>query len=682
MDKSSNKNGFLSNLKYNEDVKPKTNFMEELNDKMPEFITKDGEFDLYRFKEKLKESNINELNNGYKLDFVGKNYARAQAGKLPDTVIVPDINHNNKSENIKSENLFFTGDNLDVLRHLKQNYKNSIDFIYIDPPYNTGKDDFVYPDKFEFSDEKLKKLFSLNDEELKKLKSIQKRSSHSAWLTFIYPRLMLAHQLLSETGVIFISIDDNEQANLKLIMDEIFGENNFLGEIVWQSATDNNASQISIQHEYIIGYSRNIMKQDKWKAPSVNAKLIKDKYEELKSILKTPDEIQKELRSWITENKTKLEGVSHYSYVDEKGVYYPGNPSNTKDGDYKYEIVHPVTKKITNMPKKGWRWPKETFIEAYNNGEVEWGENETTIPRIKKRIDTATDLLKSVYYEDNRYWSSYVSNLIGGDYFTNPKSVSLIKKIIKFSTSSDSIILDFFAGSGTTAEAVMSLNKEQENSKRRYIMVQLPEKTKTKLTKKQLAHASTKKNIKNNPEKYEVNGDITYKLHPAYLAGFNSIDKITRKRIIEAAKHLNDLSGFKHYSVEKLEVNTLDKMETFNPDVIITDDLVGDIQGGVDTLLTTWMVKDGFKFNEQVEKKEFAGSNAYYIDNSLLYIFDNNWGSACTKELLNQIGNNKLNINTIIVNEYALSFNAMTELKTNIKILKDRDFEIKVEVRN
>lgn len=141
------------NIKYNGQVRPNTAKFDELKDKLPEYFTKNGDFDLVKLQNDLRENNIYELTSGYQLDFIGKDYARKQAGERPTTVIVPDKEHNSKDENKKSRNLFFTGDNLEVLRHLQANYNDSVDFIYIDPPYNTGTDGFVYPDTFEYRDE-------------------------------------------------------------------------------------------------------------------------------------------------------------------------------------------------------------------------------------------------------------------------------------------------------------------------------------------------------------------------------------------------------------------------------------------------------------------------------------------------------------------------------------------------
>src|SRR5699024_6974066 len=215
-------------------------------------------FDNEKFQEALKDNNINELSSGYRLDFIGKNYAKKQAGERPTTVIVPDNEHNQKEENRNSKNLFFTGDNLEVLRHLQQNYANSIDFIYIDPPYNTGSDGFVYPDKFDYSDDQLMDMFALSEDELKRLKSIQGNSTHSSWLTFMYPRLALSKKILNDSGVIFVSIDENEQANLKILMDEIFGESSFVAKFDWRKKTGaNDAKDVAVITETILLYAKN-----------------------------------------------------------------------------------------------------------------------------------------------------------------------------------------------------------------------------------------------------------------------------------------------------------------------------------------------------------------------------------------------------------------------------------------
>src|SRR5699024_4494076 len=186
-----------------------------------------GNFDIEKLRLDILESDSQEFTNGFNLNFIGKDYAKKQAGETSSNIIIPNTNHNNIDDNVDSQNLLFSGDNLEVLRHLQNSYQRSIDFIYIDPPYNTGTDGFVYPDKFEYTDEKLKEIFNLEENELIRMKSILNKSSHSAWLTFMYPRLWLAKRLLTDEGIIFISIDSNEDANLKLLCNEIFGEASF-----------------------------------------------------------------------------------------------------------------------------------------------------------------------------------------------------------------------------------------------------------------------------------------------------------------------------------------------------------------------------------------------------------------------------------------------------------------------
>lgn len=350
----------------------------------------------------------------------------------------------------RKENYLIKGNNLLTLHTLKKVYGGKIKLIYIDPPYNTGKDSFGYNDSF----------------------------NHSAWLTFMKNRLEVAKDLLSSEGVIFISIDINEQAYLKVLCDEMFGRENFVGEIIWETATDNNATQISVEHEYLICYAKNKEYQGKWQIRSEKAQVIQRKYEELLAKHTTNAEaIEKDLRNWLNSQKKSnaidISGVSHYSYVDEKGVFYPGNSANTKPGGYAFDIVHPVTKKVCSKPDNGYRWPETTFWDADKRGEVLWGKDESSIPKIKKRLDTATELLKGYFYEDNRRSTKALTKMMGGKVFDNPKSINLLKKIIKFTTKDDDIILDFFAGSGSTGEAVLEVNKEEKTNRRFILCEQL-----------------------------------------------------------------------------------------------------------------------------------------------------------------------------------------------------------------
>ena len=356
------------------------------------------------------------------------------------------------SDNADAPNhILIEGDNLEALTALSYSHEGKIDVIYIDPPYNTGKKDFVYNDKFVDSEDEYR---------------------HSKWLSFMHKRLRIAKRLLTENGVIFLSIDDNEQSNLKLLCDAIFGINNFIGQLILKTATDNNPSQINIEHEYMLCYCSCKSRQGNWQRQSQAAKLIIKKHEELKYTYNDLKDIQIELRKWIKANKTILPQVAHYNNVDEKGVYSSSsNSSNPHPGGYTFDIIHPITKRPCPKPANGWRWPLATFMQYNALGEIEWGKDETTQPHVKKRIETSTEYLRTFIYEDNRGTTKALSDIFNGKkVFDNPKPTNILSRIIDFASNKSSIILDFFAGSGTTLHATMQLN-EEDGGNRQCILV-------------------------------------------------------------------------------------------------------------------------------------------------------------------------------------------------------------------
>lgn len=380
-------------------------------------------------------------------------------------------------------NLYIEGDNLEVLKLLQENYLGKVKLIYIDPPYNTGKE-FVYPDKFAQSITEYMKRSGQLDEQGNKIAANTETNGrfHSDWLNMMYSRLKIARNLLKKDGVIFISIDQNEVENLKKICNEIFGASNFVGEIIWQSATDNNPRQISTEHEYILCFARDVNCLPPWLIESDKAQKIITQYNIIKNKTNDIAEQQKELRKWIKTNETDLKGVAHYKHVDEKGVYSNStNSSNTKPGGYTFDIIHPITGLPCAKPAFGWRWTEQTFWDYEKVGDIEWGKDETTQPHVKKRIETVREQFKSIYYEDGRASTKQLEQLLGGKkLFDNPKSVPLLSRIIGFAAQDDDcIIMDFFSGSATTAHAVMEINAKS-GSHKKFIMVQLPEPTDAK----------------------------------------------------------------------------------------------------------------------------------------------------------------------------------------------------------
>lgn len=245
-------------INSNETILPNDKQMDALKEYFPACFKADGSFDIERFKEYLSDK-LTINNEGYELKFLGKNYARLLASVDTTTVIVPDEEHNNKLENKDSENIYISGDNLDGLKQLLKSYANKVKCIYIDPPYNTGSDGFVYNDNFNFTVEELSTKLSIDEEQAQRILDLTKRgsASHSAWLMFMYPRLLLARDLLKDDGVIFISIDDNEQSNLKLLCDDVFGEENFVCKFDWRKKTGaNDAKDIAVITESILCYSK------------------------------------------------------------------------------------------------------------------------------------------------------------------------------------------------------------------------------------------------------------------------------------------------------------------------------------------------------------------------------------------------------------------------------------------
>ena len=454
--------------------------LETLKKMFPDLFSNEGDLSINELKKLVKPESATETER-YEFRWFGKTAAKRNAFSPSNATLRYDEQRSvNPSE---SDNLIIEGENLEVLKLLSTAYREKIKCIYIDPPYNTGKD-FVYSDNYAENKKPYWEQTGVTENGIKIDTNAETDGRfHSNWLNMMYSRLLIARQLLREDGVIFISIDDNEVHHLRNLCDEVFGEENFAGQIIWQTATDNNPTQVSTEHEYVICYAKDIGVQEFWEIPSDKGKIIQNKYDELKAKYREDIEtIQTELRQWIRKqtNDDDLSGVAHYSYVDQQGVFYPGNSANTKPGGYTYDIFHPVTKRICAKPEYGYRFTFDTFDEACKRGDVVWGEDERIIPKIKKRLDTVTQRLKSYYYEDNRATTAELKSLFGGvKVFDNPKSVNFLKLICKFVTAENDIILDFFAGSGSTGQAVFELMKE-DHRMRKFILVQIPELTDTK----------------------------------------------------------------------------------------------------------------------------------------------------------------------------------------------------------
>ena len=342
-------------------------------------------------------------------------------------------------------NLLIEGDNIKALKELEKDYTNKIKVIYIDPPYNTKNKKFIYNDSFKDSE----------------------------WISFMKERLLLSKNLLHDEGIIFISIDDNELYSLKLLCDEIFNRNNFIENFIWvKNSTKNNSKTSSNNHEYILCYAKDINKiKDKR-----YFRIKKEGYDEVlrfvndkKSIKKTPEEIEEELKVLFKNNKN-WKGISCYKYIDEEyKIYSSGDLSSPQEG-YIYNIIHPTTKKACKMPVNGWRYKEEQLKDLIDKNKIIFGKDEKKVPRYKRFLtDVEEEVLKSVITNNDDGKKELIKFFGGKSPFNNPKPISLIKTLINCVPDKDIIVLDFFAGSGTTGHATIDLNK-LDNGKRKFIL--------------------------------------------------------------------------------------------------------------------------------------------------------------------------------------------------------------------
>ena len=639
-------------LENNENVKPNTKLLNQLKENFPDFFDKDNNFMLDKFKNLLKSDEINITKEGYELNFLGKSYARFLTSTETETIISPFTDHNNEDKNKNSENLYIIGDNLDALKHLLKSYSRKVKCIYIDPPYNTGSDGFVYPDSFQFDSVTLSNKMGIDEEEAERIIDMRGKSTHSAWLTFMYSRLILARELLSDDGVIFISIDDNEQSNLKLICDEIFGEENFVGCIsrTTGTTTGQDGNKIGSSLDYCLSYSKTnqyILKGvelDDIDLKRFNREDSRGKYSQLQ-LRKTGNEDRKEDREKMFYPIVAPDGTKVYPFgpTDYLSRWRIGKKSY--DELIEQDLIVWEKKEISN-PKiiEGYKEsPWKPYLKYYLEGRTKQVSNLLENYGGGLLVDFNGDKI-----DGNKKASLELKNLFEvGNIFSNPKPTQFIEILMKISDTPNFIILDFFSGSATTAHAVMKLNAE-DSGNRKYILVQLPE---------------------------EIEES-----KPAFKAGYKTIDEIGRKRISLAAQKIKEETnadidyGFKVVKLENVQENTLDRLESFDPNVLVSDDYVNDFSNedssGLETILTTWLNQDGYGLHAKWEDFKLVDYIAHHYSNSL-YIVNEGIESSDISRLIEMIENNELNISRIVIYTYSLPFTIINELKTNIKNLRN-----------
>ena len=366
------------------------------------------------------------------------------------------------------ENLIVEGDNLQVLASLKPRYGGQIDVVYIDPPYNTGKDDFRYSDKrFHDPDADDSDAVYVTNED---------GGRHTKWLNFMAPRLYMLWDMLSDQrGVIFVSISDIELFRLGMLLNEIFDEKNWVGTIVWKGTTSNHPTNIALEHEYILCYAKNkeALPQS-WKSPEQEAKRIMlDEYQRIKKQTKSLHALQIAFKKFVVQHKDLLGDLARYQHVDMRGPWVSRRNLDKPDiYGYKYDVYHPVTKKACLRPYNGWRYPEDSMKKLIAEGRILFGKDHTRIPQLKVYLEDVDFPLRSVVEMDARKGSNDLERLFGRrDKYPNPKPVDLIQTIIAYASHPDSVVLDAFAGSGTTGEAVLRLNRS-DGGNRRFILIE------------------------------------------------------------------------------------------------------------------------------------------------------------------------------------------------------------------
>jgi adenine-specific DNA-methyltransferase len=672
-------------IQLNENITPNSKQLAVLKEHFPGCFKTDGTFDVERFKHEINNT-TSVVHEGYELKFLGKSYAKLLASTETTTVIQPNLDHNALPENAKSENIYISGDNLDGLKHLLKSYNQGIKCIYIDPPYNTGSDGFVYADNFNYTKENLQEKLSISEEEAERILDLTKRgsASHSAWLMFMYSRLLLSRDLLKDDGVIFISIDDNEQANLKLLSDDVFGEENFIAQIVIQSNKRGQTyKQLAKTHEYLLAYVR-----------SENS-IINELKKEINGSTKTDhvgDFSERELR-----NRNPK-----YGRFNRPNLFYPiyVNPSIKdangysptsleKSSDYPIEVL-PLN---SEGSESCWRWGTKKFSKN--------SEANTMLSNVVGRIKTTgeygiyekyrkgTYKAKTIWFDDieivdddeneeDEIWdetgviteqgSTELRKYEMGDVFDFPKPTYLLKKVLSLGSDLDSVCLDFFSGSGSFAEAVLSLNSSYGS--RKFISIQLPENLDHKLTS---APASDKPKIQKVIEFLDTNNYP----HSLDYIGFERIKRAVAKIKEEYPDKELDL-GFKHYILQEPNQNTLDRIESFDKASLIVDTSILD-DFGKPTILATWLNGDGYGLTVKAEAIDLAGYTAYYCQKHL-YLIDGGFTLESMKALLSKYDvEGHFNPENLVLFGYSFpewSINEMIE--KNLRILNDGEKNLKI----
>lgn len=512
-------------------------------------------------KQLVGDATVTDAEEKYGLNWNGKRKARLEALKPSTGTLRPA-----KADSVEwdsTQHLLIEGDNLEVLKLLRKSYANQVKLIYIDPPYNTGSD-FVYPDDYQDNLKNYKeRLGTLGQQANPEANG----RFHTDWLNMITPRIAIARELLTSDGAMFVSCDENEQARLRLVMDELIGPENFIADMIWAAGRKNDSRLISVSHEYIVCYARDIGRLKELKTEwHLKKKGLDEIYAAYKKIKKEFGQdyaaMTAAMKAWYKAlpDSAPAKAHKHYAHIDSRGVFFPDNISWPGGGGPKYEVLHPATKMPVAVPSRGWLFsdPKK-MQELIDDDRVVFGVDETGVPAIKSYLtDRERQAPYSVFYQDGRAATKRLRELMGGEIFDFPKDEQVIREIVEMLTQGNDVVVDFFAGSGTTGHAVMAQNAA-DGGNRRYILVQLPEpldpakkeqktaadfcdqlgvpRTIAELTKERLRRAAKKVKAE-NPLFHGDLGFRVFKLDSSNLKAWDPHTANLPQSLLDAAEHV------------------------------------------------------------------------------------------------------------------------------------------------
>lgn len=576
---------------------------------LPEAFS-EGRLDVAALKRALGEGGIIEDGERYALTWAGKGEAY-RVLQMPSTATLRP--RRDQSVNFDTaQHVFIEGENLEVLKVLQKAYFGKVKLIYIDPPYNTGSDSFIYPDRFqEGKEEYLRRINDLADDGTLMREGFFRKNTkesghyHSNWLSMMLPRLYIARNLLREDGVIFVSCDDNEAPNIRLVMNEVFGEENFIAQMVWEGANKNTADQIGIDHEYVLVFARNRSSVPKeWRLSKDGVTPVLREVARLKKAHgKDYEAASAGLAAWFRANKANPSfALRRFRYIDHIGAYKEDDP--TAPGGRKYELRDPRNGNVIPLrPNRGWAFSQQEFDELVKQGRVSFiTATSVMIRRYLHETDYATP--QSVFYQPARSASERLDKLLGGNYFEYPKDEEVIRQFVEMSTDSndgDCIVMDFFAGSGSTGHAVLDQN-HRDGGARRFVLIQLPEPIENSAAKAagfstiaDLSVARLKKRLETQTSEGQVTATEDHGIRVYSLAPSNF--KQWRGDGIESAEQL----------AEQLALFT----QTEKPGAAVED------------MLYELLLKFGQELTTQVETLEVAGGRVFAVHGgAMLFVLE------------------------------------------------------------